>query len=613
MVRERWRAVRTALVVSFLVAAVSNPAAGAPSVPCAVEAVGTKALIRIPATRMVSTVSVQDGSIAVDGVVCGPASLESISHINVTDEALRSSTLKLDLSGESFAAPGNRVTWDLDLGDGSDAVVVSGGAGKDVMTLGRAGLRLVDPSGETADVVATGVDRWTLAGGSGDDVITGGTQVFAGEGNDTISGDDGTNVIWAGGGDDLVYGRGGDDELQGNEGNDTLYGGTGDDQLNGGYGNDAEYGGDNNDVFMESAQRSFSSSGGAVAIPDGGTAVSPISVPSDPYPSFDTNARIYVDHPDTTQLSVTLIAPNGKRARLSERRGNGTPFTGTQFDSEAFTNIRYAGSKNFEGRFHPEWSMEPMAFANPAGTWKLEVIDRVAGGTGSIESWSVEFMYAEGTGNGQDVIRGGTGTYDLVDYAARLSPVTVTMRTGADDGQVGETDDVGSDTEALYGGQSDDALSGTDVRNDLRGLSGHDTIYGFAGNDQIRGGNNRDTIYAGDGNDAIYGHANGDAMDGGTGTDRVFFDYSPVGMIVDLTAGTATDGAAGNDDDTLTEIENVTGSNAADRLVGNDLGNSLSALGGSDSLDGRGGTDVLNGGPGTDTCVNGESVTSCEG
>jgi len=576
--------------------------------------------------------------ITLDGFPCGAASLENTSRIRVKNEG-GSTTLRIDLSGGPFRSSTGAVPdWELDLGSGLDSVVVSGGSGNDVIRLGGSSLQLA-PSDSAATVTATGVDTWKLVGGSGSDdlsisrhtlsrnhggiamvedgsgadTIQGGAQVLAGEGNDKITGDDNANVIWAGGGDDVVYGRGGDDEIQGNEGNDTLYGGTGDDQLNGGYGLDNVYGGDHNDVFMESAQRSFSSGSGPVPIPDGGTGTSAINVPSDPYPSYDVNVRIYVSHPDTSQLSVTLIAPNNKRTRLSERRGNGTSFNGTQFDSEAFTNIRSAGSKTFAGRFHPEWSMELVNLANPTGTWHLEVIDRVAGGTGSIDDWSLEFMYAEGIGNGGDLIRGGTGAYDLVDYAARVSPVTVTMASGVDDGEVGETDDVGSDVEALYGGQSDDSLSGTSVKNDLRGLNGHDTIYGFEGNDQIRAGNNRDTIHGGDGNDALYGHANGDTIDGGEGVDRAFFDYSPVGMIVDLTLGTATDGAAGNDDDTLSAIENITGSNASDRLIGDGSANSLSGLGANDTLDGGSNYDILNGGSGTDTCANGESLSSCEG
>jgi Ca2+-binding RTX toxin-like protein len=60
-----------------------------------------------------------------------------------------------------------------------------------------------------------------------------------------------------------------------------------------------------------------------------------------------------------------------------------------------------------------------------------------------------------------------------------------------------------------------------------------------------------------------------------------------------------------NERDTLTSIENVTGSNFGDKLVGDDGNNVLTGLDGNDTLVGNGGNDTLDGGNGTDTMIGG--------
>jgi Ca2+-binding RTX toxin-like protein len=60
-----------------------------------------------------------------------------------------------------------------------------------------------------------------------------------------------------------------------------------------------------------------------------------------------------------------------------------------------------------------------------------------------------------------------------------------------------------------------------------------------------------------------------------------------------------------NERDTLTSIENVSGSAFGDRLVGNDVNNVLSGLAGDDQLVGAGGNDTLDGGAGIDTMTGG--------
>jgi hypothetical protein len=99
---------------------------------------------------------------------------------------------------------------------------------------------------------------------------------------------------------------------------------------------------------------------------------------------------------------------------------------------------------------------------------------------------------------GADVYRGDSGI-DSVSYATSSAPVRVTVGAGADDGAVGETDDVGGDVERVDGGTGDDTLIGSGAGEQLLGGLGNDTIDGGGGADLLSGGADNDTITARDG------------------------------------------------------------------------------------------------------------------
>jgi Ca2+-binding RTX toxin-like protein len=70
--------------------------------------------------------------------------------------------------------------------------------------------------------------------------------------------------------------------------------------------------------------------------------------------------------------------------------------------------------------------------------------------------------------------------------------------------------------------------------------------------------------------------------------------------VLNATVATAS-GLSGND--TVRNIENLTGSNYNDVFTGNSVANVLAGGGGNDRLDGKLGNDVLTGGAGSDTFV----------
>jgi Ca2+-binding RTX toxin-like protein len=136
----------------------------------------------------------------------------------------------------------------------------------------------------------------------------------------------------------------------------------------------------------------------------------------------------------------------------------------------------------------------------------------------------------------------------------------------------------------FVGTEASETLTGTPLADTLRGLGGDDTLYGLGGDDVLDGG-------AGD-----------DTTAGGTGDDTASYASAIAGVTVDLTiAGGQDTGGAGVD--TLSSIENLTGSAFADRLYGKSGTNVLIGDGGDDTLDGRSGADSMDGGSGNDAYV----------
>lgn len=130
--------------------------------------------------------------------------------------------------------------------------------------------------------------------------------------------------------------------------------------------------------------------------------------------------------------------------------------------------------------------------------------------------------FKEGTVNsGDDELIGGPGR-DTANYSRRLFTVTITVDDMPGDGEIfGESDNVGSDIEIVYGGVGDDYLAGNEAANDLLGGAGADWIEGNGGEDKIYGGAGEDFLFGGDGVDYIYGGDEADYLSGGTGGDYI--------------------------------------------------------------------------------------------
>jgi len=102
--------------------------------------------------------------------------------------------------------------------------------------------------------------------------------------------------------------------------------------------------------------------------------------------------------------------------------------------------------------------------------------------------------------------------------------------------------------------------------------------------------------------DTLEGDANANVLNGGSGVDTASYEHATAGVTVSL-AITAAQNTIGSGIDTLTSIENLTGSQFDDVLTGSSSGNVLIGLDGNDVLNGGNGADTLIGGSGADRFV----------
>ncbi|MBC6438307.1 MAG: hypothetical protein GDA52_09285 [Rhodobacteraceae bacterium] len=161
-------------------------------------------------------------------------------------------------------------------------------------------------------------------------------------------------------------------------------------------------------------------------------------------------------------------------------------------------------------------------------------------------------------------------------------------------------DDDDDDDNTVTGTDGDDTLTGTAEAQTIDGGAGNDALHGGAGNDSLSGNTGNDTLDGGAGNDTLDGGAGDDTLNGGAGADALdggdgaddtaSYAGSDAGVDVTVNGMSNTGGDAAGD--TLTNIENLIGSDHNDTLTGD---------AGANRLDGGDGDDVLNGGLEADT------------
>ena len=192
--------------------------------------------------------------------------------------------------------------------------------------------------------------------------------------------------------------------------------------------------------------------------------------------------------------------------------------------------------------------------------------------------------------NGADVINGSTGNDVLLGFAGNDI-----LNGGAGNDKLNGGD--GSDTATYASAAAAVVVSLANSAAQNTGGAGTDTLISI---ENLVGSKYGDTLTGNTGNNLFTGGAGNDVINGGDGVDTASYVGATVGVRVSL-ALTSAQNTLGAGTDTLTGIENLSGSALADTLTGNSGANALLGLGGNDVLNGGAGNDVLDGGLGVDT------------
>jgi serralysin len=178
-------------------------------------------------------------------------------------------------------------------------------------------------------------------------------------------------------------------------------------------------------------------------------------------------------------------------------------------------------------------------------------------------------------------ISGATGsTYKLTQSEVGKTITVVasyTDQSGSAESVVSGATALVTNTSIISGGSGNDLLLGDALANTLLGNSGNDTLRGGLGKDILDGGTGADTADYSDKTDAV-----------GVTLNRSSNVYVYVKNVIE---------------DTIRNIENITGGSGADLLVGDTLANVLKGGSGNDTLRGGLGKDTLYGGSGADRFI----------
>ena len=360
---------------------------------------------------------------------------------------------------------------------------------------------------------------------------------------------------------DELSGRGNDDFLIGLDGQDFLFGGGGKDILDGGDGDDLLIGGAGADVLVGGAGIDMASFVGSAA----GVLV-----------KLETGRGTGGDAEGDILVGIENLYGSERNDRLF---GN----------AQANTIFGAGGSDQLTG-------LDGDDVLGGGGGW-----DSLFGGAGADR--------LDG-GAGGDLLNGGQGV-DTAVYENAGQGVVILMEEERFSGGDASGDRL-IGIENVTGSGFADTLGGTAVGNVLSGLDGDDLLMGLNGDDTLLGGAGGDALQGGNGKDLLEGGAGADTLDGGAGADTASWAGSSAGVSVNLGTKTALGGDAAGDE--LIGIENLTGSDHADTLVGNVAANilnggkdddTLSGLGGNDRLYGDDGDDRLDGGRGNDILTGG--------
>ncbi|RPJ37558.1 MAG: calcium-binding protein, partial [Planctomycetaceae bacterium] len=452
---------------------------------------------------------------------------------------------------------------DDELYGGQDSDILIGGAGDDLID-GGAGSdttsyatyeNAVDETGVTVDLSLT-VAQNTV--GAGSDTLTAIENLTGSDYNDTLTGDENDNIFLGGKGNDILIGGGGAgydmasyvtstagvnaslvtgnasdgfgttdtlsgiEDLRGSDYDDILIGDAGANYLRGGSGNDLLDGGAGHDFLQGESGDDILKDSADDDVLDGGFGSDTVS-----YEAASSGVIV-----DLTILTTQDTVGAGEDLLKSIENLTGSAYADTLTgDSGDNVLIGGAGADTLIGGLGA---------------------DTFTGGAGADLLYG---HFVDNTDKAEDI------DVDTVSYEGSNAAVNVNLATGSHTGG-DAAGDVLHDVEGIIGSAYNDILIGDDEDNLLKGGAGADVLNGGLGNDILIGG------------------AGGDVLNGGGGSDTASYEGSDAAVDLNLATGVYTGGHAAGD--TLTGIENLTGSDYADTLEGDTGDNVLTGGKGDD-------------------------------
>jgi Ca2+-binding RTX toxin-like protein len=492
---------------------------------------------------------------------------------------------------------------------GDDNDIFDGGAGTDTVDYSAAGAAITaslaagtatmagDPDSDTF----TSIEK--IIGSAYADSLTGSANadiLFGGAGNDTISGGNGNDIISGGAGNDTLVGGANTDtvtyvdassavtfnlatttaqntggagtdtvsqfeNITGSTYNDTLTGDGNANTIEGGLGNDSLNGSGGTDT----ASYAGSASGVTVSLATT-TAQNTLGAGTDTLTSFENLLGSAFEDILSGDANANTVNGGDGDDTIEGGAGTDTLIGGNGIDTLSYGNAGSAVTISL--------ALSSAQTTGGAGSDTISTFENILGSAynDSLTGDGGANLIEGGLGN--DTLNGAGGT-DMLSYAHAASAISISLALT---------------TAQVTGGAGTDTVSNFE---NLTGSAYNDTFAGSTAANLINGGAGNDTISAGDGNDTLVGGSGNDAMDGGIGTDTVSYVSSTSAVVVSLSAGTA----AGEGSDTLSNIENISGSNLNDTLTGNSAANVINGGDGDDVINGGSGNDTVNGGNGNDT------------
>ena len=613
-----------------------------------------------------------DGGAGSDTASYANAEAAVTAYLDGSDEGSGDATGDIYIDIENLAGSAHADTLFGDAHDnvltgGAGADTLDGGAGTDTASYADASSRVyIDLTAASQLFGDAHGDRLTnienLIGSSSNDTLTGdagGNLIDGGAGNDSLAGGAGDDTLIGGAGADTLVGGAGTDtasyaasdaavevrlngstaagghaqgdvltgieNLIGSAYADTLFGDENDNVIEGGVGADRLDGGRGSDTA------SYAGAEAAVtAYLDGSDAG-----------SGDAAGDIYVDIENLIGSAQADMLFGDENDNVIEGGGGADTLDGgAGSDTVSYANAGTAVTAYLDGADEATGDAAGDTltnFENLMGSAYGDTLfgnendNAIAGGAGDDTLTG---------GGGADRLDGGDGT-DTADYSASAEAVQISL-----DGSAGTGGDAAGDTlstiENLVGSAYADTLTGDAHDNVQIGGTGADTIDGGDGADtadysasadavqisldgsagtgghaaddrlnnieNLTGSAHDDTLTGDDGDNILIGGDGADTLDGGDGTDTVSYASSLSSVFINLRNMQGYYGDA--QDDRLTNIENVIGSDFDDYLYGNGADNVLSGGRGNDVLIGGGprfgqnvdggGNNILTGGEGAD-------------